>query len=364
VTAFLADRLKAGAFAASVAVVALAAGAAKAETPYFADRTLTIIVGFSAGGGSDLGARAIAEFLPRHIPGNPNVIVQNMTGAGGITAANYIYERAPADGTEILFGSWYPMSEGEPGVRVRYDELTIVAPTTSPGGFITYMRPDAIPGGYTQPSDLLRADALRVTGVSPTSTVDQRLQLSFRTLGVDFIHVTGQAGLAAAAQAVRTGEMQASALALAGYLTSVEPNMVEPGIVVPLWHWALENDDGSPRENPLIPEGIPSFYEFHEAALGAPPSGPYWEGLRIVNDISELASHLFLGPNDLPSEAVEDLRTGIIATLTDPDYIEAASRISYPHIYVDVPTAQSILERVRNLDPEVRALVDELMAEQ
>jgi tripartite-type tricarboxylate transporter receptor subunit TctC len=68
---------------------------------YYRGKTVRVIVGTSAGGGFDLYSRAIAQYLPRHLPGNPTVIVQNMAGAGSLTAVNYIANAAPKDGTVI-----------------------------------------------------------------------------------------------------------------------------------------------------------------------------------------------------------------------------------------------------------------------
>src|SRR5579871_1833295 len=85
-----------------VANGALAAGGANAgEPPFFANKTITIIVGFSPGGLYDLTARALAGALGRHIDGHPTVIVQNKPGAGGTAALAYLYASAPADGTAL-----------------------------------------------------------------------------------------------------------------------------------------------------------------------------------------------------------------------------------------------------------------------
>ena len=70
-----------------------------AQTPYYQGKTITIVVGTVAGDLYDLYARAIGMVMGKHIPGNPNIIVQNMVGGGGIRAANYIYNVAPKDGT-------------------------------------------------------------------------------------------------------------------------------------------------------------------------------------------------------------------------------------------------------------------------
>jgi tripartite-type tricarboxylate transporter receptor subunit TctC len=72
-----------------------------AEPAPFRGRTVRIVVGASAGGGFDAYARLLAAHLGRHIAGNPSVIVQNMTGAGSLVAANYIANAAPKDGTVI-----------------------------------------------------------------------------------------------------------------------------------------------------------------------------------------------------------------------------------------------------------------------
>lgn len=71
---------------------------------FYKNKTIRIIVGFSAGGGMDTYARTVGRHLGKHIPGNPTVIVENMPGAGSLIAANYLYNRAAPDGLTI--GSW------------------------------------------------------------------------------------------------------------------------------------------------------------------------------------------------------------------------------------------------------------------
>src|SRR5574341_1982779 len=70
----------------------------------YKDKTVTIIVGYSPGGSFDLYARVRARYIGRHLPGNPTRIVENMTGAGGLIAANHLYNRVKPDGFTI--GAW------------------------------------------------------------------------------------------------------------------------------------------------------------------------------------------------------------------------------------------------------------------
>ena len=68
---------------------------------FYKDKTVTIIVGFTPGGGYDVYARVLARYWGRYLPGNPAFVVKNMPGAGGLTMANYIYNQSPRDGSEI-----------------------------------------------------------------------------------------------------------------------------------------------------------------------------------------------------------------------------------------------------------------------
>src|SRR4051794_10770563 len=71
------------------------------DNAFYRGRTITIVVGYSAGGGYDLYARALARQIGRHIAGNPTLVVQNMPGAATLTAARYLANTAPRDGTVI-----------------------------------------------------------------------------------------------------------------------------------------------------------------------------------------------------------------------------------------------------------------------
>jgi tripartite-type tricarboxylate transporter receptor subunit TctC len=68
---------------------------------FYRGRTLRLLIGYGPGGGYDIYGRLVAEFLPRHLPGNPRIIAQNMPGAGSFVAAKYIYDVAPKDGTVL-----------------------------------------------------------------------------------------------------------------------------------------------------------------------------------------------------------------------------------------------------------------------
>src|SRR5688572_8320415 len=101
--------------AALVGLISLFWGsAAQAQaTPFYKDKTIRIIVGFTAGGLYDQYARILSRHMPKYIPGNPNIIVQNMPGAGSLTATNYVYSVAKPDGLTL----------GMPGSGIYLDQM-------------------------------------------------------------------------------------------------------------------------------------------------------------------------------------------------------------------------------------------------
>jgi tripartite-type tricarboxylate transporter receptor subunit TctC len=116
--------------------------AAEPVADFYKGKDLRMIVSTTSGTGYDTYARAVARHLPRHIPGHPGIIVQNMPGAGGLTAANHIFSVAPKDGT--TFGMIQNTVPFEPLIEnklARFDPMTmnwLGTPTTEVGLFIVY----------------------------------------------------------------------------------------------------------------------------------------------------------------------------------------------------------------------------------
>ena len=116
-----------------------------AQTPYYQGKTITIVAGTKAGDVYDLYARLFAQFLPKYIPGSPNIIVQNMAGASSMIAANFVYNVAKPDGLTI--GAIFPALYFDQIVgrsEVKFDWSKFVwlgSPVTS--NHLLYMRADS-----------------------------------------------------------------------------------------------------------------------------------------------------------------------------------------------------------------------------
>jgi tripartite-type tricarboxylate transporter receptor subunit TctC len=104
-----------------VAAVAAQPAAADSVADFYKGKTIAILMGTGPGGSFDLYGRTIAEHFARHIPGNPNIIVEHMPGAGGVIAGNHIYGTAPQDGTKMLLSHAIPLSEKLTPTGVRFE---------------------------------------------------------------------------------------------------------------------------------------------------------------------------------------------------------------------------------------------------
>jgi len=100
-------------------VLAAGGGAARAQS-FFESKTVRLVVGFAPGGGFDTYARVISRHMGRHIPGNPTIVVENMTGAGSLISANHLYRVAKPDGLTIghFNGALFlGQALGQPGIE-------------------------------------------------------------------------------------------------------------------------------------------------------------------------------------------------------------------------------------------------------
>jgi len=115
-----------------------------AQTPFFQGKTIRIAVGYLAGDTHDLWARAYARNLGKHIPGNPEIIVQNMPGAGSMIAANYVYNVAKPDGLtlgSIAPGLYLAQLTGNKEVKFDWAKYTWIG-TPEHNGTLLFMRAD------------------------------------------------------------------------------------------------------------------------------------------------------------------------------------------------------------------------------
>ncbi len=175
--------------------------------PYFQGKTIRIIVGFTSGGLYDQYARILSRFMPKYIPGNPSIIVQNMPGAGSLTAANYVYGVAKPDGLTLgIIGSGFYLDQLLGKKEVNFDVRKFVfVGSVDQRDLMIYMRADA---PWKSIEDMITAPEPPKCGATGTSDLTTILaNILEDTLGAKTNVVRGYPGGAEIDLAIEKGEV-------------------------------------------------------------------------------------------------------------------------------------------------------------
>ena len=312
-----------GLFGVTVITAALtqAIAPAFAQEPPYKGKTVRLLVNFSAGGPTDIFGRIIARYLPKHLAGNPVIVVQNMPGAGGIIGANYVYEVSKPDGLTVgvFSGMYLPQILGGPTVRYDLNNMPIIAGAAETS--VVYVRADA---GVKAPEDLLKpAKPIVVGGFTRENNKDLGLRLALGLLEVPYRYVTGYAGVAELRVAIQRGEINYTSESLTGYNTG-GVLMVREGVVVPLYQEGLLGPEGDTVRDPR--SDLPSFREVFRKIKGSDPSGPLAEAFKISGGSRTMLRFITVPPKT-PTELVQILRRAFRTTFEDPEFKAESDRI-------------------------------------
>jgi len=181
---------------------------ASAQTaPFYQGKTIRIIVGFTPGGFYDRWARLLARYMPKYIPGNPEMIVQNMPGASSVIAANYVYNIAKPDGLTVLMpinSLYLDQFVGRKEVKFDVRKFYWIG-TQEKSDAQLYMRADA---PYKSLGDIIKAKEPPKCGATGTASTGYILpKILEETLGAKFNIVLGYPGGSEIDVAVERGEV-------------------------------------------------------------------------------------------------------------------------------------------------------------
>ena len=277
---------------------------------FYKGKTLTIVVGFSAGGGFDLNARLLARHIGRHIAGNPDVIVQNMPGAASLKSVLYLDTTAPRDGTVTAtfnFGQIGDSRMAPEKVKVDFRKFSWIG-SISQDLTICYtwhaLRIKTL-------GDLQRHGTVHMglTGIGTSSDINQRILREIFKVGVQ--QVAGYPGSSEERLAIERGELDGDC----GAWSSIPEEWVAGAKINPVFRSA-------PIEAPDLPPGVPY-------AADIAPSEHERDIIRLLNASGQLGRP-FMASAGVPMERVELLRRAFDATMRDPDFIADARKLRMP----------------------------------
>ena len=305
--------------------LALAASGARAQTPaeFYKGKTVNMIVSSSPGGGYDTLSRSVARFLGRHIPGNPNVVVRNMPGAGGIVATNHIAKAAPRDG--LTFAGVQNNTPFEPMFGTKeadYDPTKLNwlgTPSVETGLLIIW--------GASKIQTLADAQKFEMTaGASGhNSTPSFYARLLNELLGTKIKIIVGFPGQNEAYIAMERGEIDSYGVTFWSSLTSTKQHWIRDKKIRILVQYGPEKDAALP-DVPFGPDLVKNEDDklLFEAAYAPLAAG-----------------RPFVAPPDLPADRLAALRKAMLDTYRDPDFLAEAEKLQ---LQVDRPTSGEKLQ--------------------
>jgi tripartite-type tricarboxylate transporter receptor subunit TctC len=285
-----------------------------AEPPFFGGKTINIIAGFSPGGTIDLRARLFARYLVKHIPGNPAIIVQNKTGAGGLVAANYVFSVAKPDGLTLLhFPSSTVMNTFLTTTNIKYDIRQVSILWLGSDSWLTVINPKTTQ--VKKAEDIAQATVqLRVGATGVTSLRSLRPKLAVELFGMEHTWVTGYKGSADLMLAFEQGEIHLFEDPQDGYKSNIQPRE-KTGAAAVLWQTGILTEEDTFKRSEQLPH-IPTLAEVLPKER---KTGPRWEAWKAA--VIPQAFQYSIGvPPGVPADRIKIL-SGALAKMTqDPEF--------------------------------------------
>ena len=330
---------------------------------FFKDKIVRVISGYPPGGGVDTEARLIGRFLPKYIPGRPNIIVVNMPGAGGRIALNHVSKVAARDGLTWIVIPTTPNIFQVLDKDRKFDLTEMI-----------YMRGSSEPGvtvisditGVKGPADLAKVDPkmLVIPGRSVPDAPQMSLRAALDLLGVKTGYKTsvGYAGTAQMTAALFQGEATLYEWAMLNVLKGgilFEP--IQKGKFIALWQSGVLNSKGKLVRDQRI--DLPTFEEVYQKVMGKAPSGIAWEAFKVCSPASRTMNRSILTTPGVPPDRLKILGDAFEAMGKDPQYAKEIERIvGFEPVTFPGEEAQGILKNfVKGVTPEVISYLRSMM---
>ncbi|MGE5538031.1 MAG: Bug family tripartite tricarboxylate transporter substrate binding protein [Gemmatimonas sp.] len=330
------------AFAASVAV--LASLPAAAQTDFYRDKQLKLIVGTDAGGSYDFSGRLIARHIGRAIPGNPQIVVQNMPGAASMNAANYVYNVAPQDGTVIAaFVQTLPQTQVFGDKNVKFDAAKFHW-IGNPSSSVT-----VVVAWHSSPVKTFAAALERpiVMGAAGQVGLDFTMPwLLNNVLGTKFQVVPGYKGGNEIDLALERGEVSGRAGQSWDGWKVTRPDWVRDRKIVPLVQIGLAKAGDLP-EVPL--------------ALDLAKTDEQRRIVELFSSTVAIGRPLVTGPR-VPADRVALLRGAFRATMSDRQFLDEAAKTGYEVAPIYGEDLQALIEHLMTTPPDIAAKAQQAIA--
>ena len=292
-----------------LALFALAAAGGGDAEDFYRGKTLSIVVGNTAGGGFDANARLLSRHIGRHIPGSPAVIVVNMPGAAGLTSLHYIENNAPKDGTTIEhfnFGLILDARLRPERVKLDFANYAWLGSIGSDVSvcYVWYKIPE-------RGLEALRHRPLNFGETAAGSSNDINSKIAKSIFGLDIRQINGYPGSNEQRLAIERGELDGSC----GAWGSLPTEWIEGHKVAPFL-----------KALPVSPPGLPPDVPY---AADIAPTPRDRALIRLLTESGEVGRP-FVASSAVPQDRLQILRAAFDATMKDPAFLAEAEKLHLP----------------------------------
>ncbi|MGH7770613.1 MAG: Bug family tripartite tricarboxylate transporter substrate binding protein [Candidatus Binatia bacterium] len=315
-----------------------------AQEPFYKDKTITFIVGYSPGGSFDQYTRLIARHFGKHVPGNPTTVVQNMTGAGGIIAANHLYNRVKPDGLTI--GAWAAplILQHIMGNEATKFDGRKVGWLGVPGPYDTACHFNKESGIKTVDDWFAAKRPVKISSIGPGTSTSDVPKLVKAALGLPLEIVEGYKGGADARLAVESGEVDSFCGSWQATKTAWR-SVLESGKIRVVVQITLK----SHPELKDVPLAI-NYAKTDEARLL----------LRVADNAHGYQFPFSVSPGT-PKDRLQILQEAFVKTLRDPELLAEAKKAQLEIDPIDGPTIAKTFASLYELTPSLISKLKEIL---
>ena len=326
---------------------------ASAQSDFYRGKTMTFIVNMAAGDANDLWARALARNLVKYIPGNPNIVAQNMAGGGSMISANYLYSVAKPDGLtlgQISASLYFQQLTGRREVQFDWRKFSWIGSAGLVEALLM-MRADA---PYKSMENIRTAgEPPKCSATAPGSSGHISLKVLEDALGAKFRIVTGYKSGSDQDLAIERGEVQCRSVSSASFLAR------EPFISWQRNGFVRILVQSGRKRNPKLAD-VPTIYELmtrHQT----PEAKQRLAAVLLGAD--HFGQYPAVAPPATPAERVKILREAYARALKDPDLIEEARKRNWSLEQVSGEELQALAREVIDQPPQLIGRVKELLGD-
>ena len=346
------SKLKLAAASFLLVLLTIAGDKLHAQESFFKGKQMRIVVGLSTGGGYDRAARLIARYLGKYIPGNPDLVVQNMPGAGSVTAANYVWGVAKPDGLTLLapHNNFYlSQLSGQKEVHFDLPKFQWIGSLENDDMMI-FARADA---PFKSMSEIVRTKESPKCGSTGVGSSDYVMsKILEETIGAKIQHVIGYPGSSEIAIALERGEVLCMGLTISTYYGRE-----------PFLSWLKTKfvrflaQSGRQRDSRVA--DAPTIYELMEEFKTPATKRRVAEAMLQGG---EWARPL-MAPPATPADRVALLRNAYEKAAKDPELVAEAKKLRIDLTPVRGEKLQAMAKEVMAQPPEVTAQIKKLFVQ-